>query len=470
MSAKEAATQGHSKQRMLEKDRKYVWHHMSPHNEGPMIIVSGEGCWLTDMDGNRYYDAISGLWCVNIGYGRKEMAKAAAEQMDNVAYVPMTQAHIPGIELAERISEWLGGGYRILFSNSGSEANEAAFKIARQYFNQIGQPERHKFISRHRAYHGSSMGALAATGQAQRKMRYEPLGTGFLHVPPPYCYRCPFGQNKDSCRMECAEIYDQVMEWEGAQTVAGVILEPVITGGGMIVPPQDYMKRVKEICDKHGALLIVDEVICGYGRSGRRFGHHNFGVQPDIVTMAKGLTSAYSPLSATAVREDLYDAFRLSGGLDHFRHINTFGGNPVSCAVANKNLEIIERERLVDHASELGRRLRDRLMSLASHPYVGDIRTFGFAAGIELVEDKETKKPASSDLIAKVMTACKQRGLLIGKNGDTTPGYANVLTLAPPFVAAFEEVDWMVSTLAIALSMLPLYDGKEVGLTNGWRE
>jgi len=450
-----AVMQRAAKERLLEMDRRHVWHHMSPHNDDPMIFVSGEGCWLTDIDGNRYFDAMSGLWCVNIGHGRKEVAEAAARQMEELAYVPLTQSHIPAIELAAKISEWLEGDYRIFFSNSGSDANEVAFKVARQYFVQIGQPGRYKFISRHRAYHGNSMGALGATGQAQRKIRYEPLGAGFLHVPPPYCYRCPFGQAADSCRMECAEIYDQVIRWEGPETVAGVILEPVITGGGMIVPPPGYLRRVKEICEKHGVLMIVDEVICGFGRSGRKFGHQNFGVKPDIVTMAKGLTSAYSPLSATAFRADMYETFRGNGGQEHFRHVNTFGGNPVSCAVAAANIGIMERERLIEAAEELGRHLEARLRGLLHHPLVGDIRTFGFAAGIELVEDKETKRPASPAMVAKVIEACRQRGLLIGKNGDTVPGFANVLTLAPPFVATKEEIDWIAGVLEIALGTLP---------------
>jgi adenosylmethionine-8-amino-7-oxononanoate aminotransferase len=444
-----------AKERLLELDRKHLWHHLTPHNDDPMIFVSGEGCWLTDIDGNRYFDAMSGLWCVNIGHGRREVAEAAARQMEELAYVPLSQSHVPAIELAAKISEWLEGEYRVFFSNSGSDANEVAFKVARQYFAQIGEPGRYKFISRHRAYHGNSMGALGATGQAQRKMKYEPLGTGFLHVPPPYCYRCPFGQAPESCRMECADIYDRIIQWEGPETVAGVILEPVITGGGMIVPPPGYLGRVKEICEKHGVLLIVDEVICGFGRSGRKFGHQNFGVKPDIVTMAKGLTSAYSPLSATAFRADLYETFRRHGGKDHFRHVNTFGGNPVSCAVAGINLEIMERERLIEAADELGRHLKARLLGLASHPNVGDVRTFGFAAGIELVEDKETKRPAPPAMVAKVIESCKQRGLLIGKNGDTVPGCANVLTLAPPFVATREEIDWMAGVIEIALSALP---------------
>lgn len=440
-----------SKERLLKKDRKYVWHHESEHNDDPLIFVSGEGCWLTDIDGNRYFDAMSGLWCVNIGYGRKEIADVAAGQMERMAYVSLVYSHPPAIQLAEEINDWLEGEYRIFFSNSGSDANEVAFKIARQYFHQIGEPMRYKFISRHRAYHGNSMGALSASGQSQRKVKYEPLSHGFVHVPPPYCYRCPFGKSQDSCHMECAEIFNQMLVWEGPETVAGVILEPIITGGGMIVPPSSYLKRVKEICEHYGVLLIVDEVICGFGRSGRKFGHQNFGVKPDIVTMAKGLTSAYSPLSATAVRSDLYESFRQHGETNHFRHVNTFGGNPVSCAVASKNLEIIEREGLVRRAEELGRRMKTRLLELQGHPLVGDIRTFGFTAGLEMVEDKESKQPLGSDKIAKVMEICRQRGLLIGKNGDTTSSFGNVLTLSPPLISKAEDVDWIVSTLEIAL-------------------
>ncbi|WP_199615916.1 aspartate aminotransferase family protein [Paenibacillus alkalitolerans] len=454
MAGIEPSTQVAAKQRLLEMDRKHLWHHMSVHNEDPMIFVSGEGCWLTDIDGNRYFDAMSGLWCVNIGHGRTEVAQAASKQMEQLAYSPLSHSHIPAIELAAKISEWLGGEYRIFFSNSGSDANEVAFKIARQYFDQTGQPNRFKFISRHRAYHGNSMGALGATGQAQRKIKYEPLGSGFQHVPPPYCYRCPFGKSQESCKLECADIFDQVIVWEAPETVAGVILEPVITGGGMIVPPPGYLKKVKDICEKHGVLLIVDEVICGFGRSGEKFGHQNFGVQPDIVTMAKGMTSAYSPLSATAVRAELYESFHERSGTGHFRHVNTFGGNPVSCAVALKTMEILEEERLIQASAELGRRLSERLSALSAHRAVGDIRTFGFAAGIELVEDKETKRPASAENVAKVIESCKQRGLLIGKNGDTVAGYANVLTLSPPFVTTMEEVDWMASTLEFALNTI----------------
>ncbi|WP_317618353.1 aspartate aminotransferase family protein [Paenibacillus sp. PL91] len=447
MGVNEAAMNTEAKEELLEKDRKYLWHHISPHNDNPMVIVSGEGSWITDMDGNRYLDGMSGLWCVNVGHGRAEIADAAAEQMKKIAYSTLIQSHVPAIELAAKLNEWLEGEYRIFFSNSGSDANEVAFKIGRQYHHQRGKPSKHKFISRHRAYHGNSMGALGATGQAQRKLKYEPLGVGFTHVPPPYCYRCPFGQTKGACETQCAKAYEDAIIWEGPDSVAGIIVEPVITGGGMIVPPQDYLAKLRAICDKHDVLLIVDEVICGFGRSGEKFGHLNFGVRPDIVTMAKGMTSAYSPLSATAVSAEMYESFKESGPDSHFRHVNTFGGNPVSCAVALKNIEILERENLVSRSAYIGKELLNRIHSLKAHPNVGEIRIFGSAIGIELVEDKKTKEPASAARVTSILSGCKQKGLLIGKNGDTVPGFMNILTISPPLSTTDDEIVFIAETL-----------------------
>lgn len=442
------------KEDLLQSDRKHMWHHMSPYNPNPMIVTEAEGAWITDIDGNRYLDGMSGLWCVNIGYGRRELAEAAYEQMNTMPFYPLSQSHVPAIRLAEKISGWLGGEHRVFFSNSGSEANEVAFKLARQYHHQKGQPGRYKFISRHRAYHGNTMGALSASGQAVRKQKYEPLAPGFQHVAPPYCYRCPFGQTYGACRLECAKAIEDTINWEGAETVAGVILEPVITGGGVIVPPPEYLPKVREICDKYGVLLIVDEVICGFGRSGRAFGHQNYGVQPDIVTMAKGITSAYMPLSATAVRAEIAECFHEPGENRHFRHVNTFGGNPTACAVALRNMQVIEEEALLKRAAQLGEELRVQVMSLRESRFVGDIRTFGFLCGIELVEDKATQEPASPEKVNKVIAACKQRGLIIGKNGDTVPGQQNILTLSPPFVTTVEEIAWMMGVLKEALGTL----------------
>lgn len=442
------------KESLLEKDRKYVWHHMAKHNDNPMIVVSGDGSWVVDIEDERYIDGMSGLWCVNIGHGRQEVAQAAAAQMGTLAYFPMSQSHRPGIELAEKINEWLEGDYRIFYSNSGSDANEVAFKMARQYFVQTGEGTRYKFVSRYRAYHGNSMGAMAATGQAIRKSLFGPEPDGFKHVPPPYCYRCPFGKERSNCKLECASALRETIEWEGSETVAGVILEPTITGGGLIVPPKEYLTEVREICNEFGILMIVDEVICGFGRSGRKFGHQNFDVKPDIVTMAKGLTSAYAPLSITAVRSDFYETFKEQDGQHHFRHVNTFGGNPVSCAVALKNIEILENEQLVNRAAELGKQLEQKLQCLQHFKHVGDIRVFGFAAGIELVEDKLSKEPLSDEKVVRVLELCKKKQVILGKNGDTVPKHNNVITISPPFVLTEEELEMIVMALGEALQVL----------------
>lgn len=402
----------------------------------------------------KYLDAMAGLWCVNAGYGREELAEAAYEQLKTLPYFPLTQSHIPAIELGEKLNEWLGGDYVFFFSNSGSEANETAFKIARQYHQQNGEPERHKFISRYRAYHGNSMGALAATGQAQRKYRYEPLAQGFLHVTPPDMYRSPYQGTIEEQSLACADEIDRVMTWELDKTIAAVIMEPIITGGGVIMPHESYLPRVREICDKHGALLIVDEVICGFGRTGERFGFQHYGVKPDIVTMAKGITSAYLPLSVTAVRREIYEIFQGSEDYNHLRHVNTFGGNPAACAVALKNIEIFERENLVERSQVMGEKLLDKMEDLKNHPYVGNIRGKGLLMGIEMVENKQTKEPASQDKVDKIISLCKEQGLIISKNGDTVAGYNNIITLSPPLTISDEELDFIVSTIKKAFVKL----------------
>lgn len=440
------------REELLEKDRTYMWHHITPYNPNPLIVTSGQGSWITDVEGKRYFDGMAGIWCTNIGYGRQELADAAYEQLKSLAFYPLTQSHVPAIELSKKISDWLEDEYRIFFSNSGSEANEVAFKVARQYHHRRGQSSRYKVISRYRAYHGNSMGSLAATGQSIRKMTYEPLAPGFLHIQPPYCYRCSFGKTYASCSLECAQVLDEVINWEGEETVAEVIMEPAITGGGVIVPPPEYLPQVQKICDRHGVLLHIDEVICGFGRSGRKFGHQNFGVKPDIVTMAKGITSGYLPLSATAVRAEIADTFMGTEPNQHFRHINTFGGNPVSCSLALRNMEIMEEENLVEHAEELGLELRQKLSVLEGHPNVGDIRNFGFIAGIEMVEDRQSREPAAAGKVVKVIGECKQRGLIIGKNGDTVPGFNNILTLSPPFSTTSEDIDFIVRVLEQAFA------------------
>ncbi|MFB3163374.1 aspartate aminotransferase family protein [Neobacillus sp. 179-J 1A1 HS] len=446
---------GRHHEELLAQDDKYLWHSMKPYNPNATIVATkAEGSWVTDANGKRYLDGMAGLWCVNVGYGRTELAEAAYEQLKEMAYFPLTQSHIPAIKLAEKLNEMLGDEYVIFFSNSGSEANETAFKIVRQYHQQKGDVNRYKIVSRYRGYHGNSMGALAATGQAQRKYKYEPLAPGFIHVSPPDSYRDDVNVS-DPRELSSVKEIDRTMTWELSETIAAMIMEPIITGGGILVPPEGYMKAAKEVCEKHGALLIVDEVICGFGRTGKPFGFMNYDVKPDIITMAKGITSAYLPLSATAVRKEIYEAFKGTQEYDYFRHVNTFGGNPAACTLALKNLEIMEKENLFDRSRDLGKQVVSELSDLLQdHPFVGDVRGKGLLVGIELVKDKKTKEPLDVTLVNQVIANCKQEGLLIGKNGATVAGYNNVLTLSPPLTIKQEDITFIIKTVTESLKKI----------------
>lgn len=298
------------------------------------------------------------------------------------------------------------------------------------------------------------MGALAATGQAQRKYKYEPLAPGFLHIAPPDAYRDGVtGGNPHD--LPGVKAIDQAMTWELSETVAALIMEPIITGGGILVPQDGYMKAAKEVCEKHGALLIVDEVICGFGRTGKAFGFMNYDVKPDIITMAKGITSAYLPLSATAVKREIYEAFKGSEEYDYFRHINTFGGNPAACALALKNIEIMENEKLFERSAELGEKALNTLKNhLQDHQYVGNVRGKGLLIGIEMVNDKKTKEPLSLDKVNSVIGYCKQNGVIIGKNGATVAGFNNVLTISPPLNIEEDDLDGLLTTVIAGIQEL----------------
>lgn len=438
-----------STERWGEKDRRYLWHAMKGFdpNASRMVVAEASGSWITDIDGKRCLDGMSGQWCVNAGYGRDELVQAASEQMKTMPYYPLIQTHIPAIELGEKLNEWLGGEYVVFYTNSGSEANETAFKIARQYHQQNGQAGRYKFVSRYRAYHGSTFASLAATGHAERKYRYEPLTPGFLHVAPPDRYRCAFCSDCPACNLQCAGEVERVINWEMAETVAGMIMEPMITGGGMILPPEGYVEEVARICESAGVLLIIDEVICGFGRTGKNFGYQHHDIKPDIVTMAKGITSGYLPLGATAVKRELFESFVETPGYDRLRHVSTFGGNPSACALALRNMELIEEEGLIERSARMGRKMREWLSSLEDHPNVGDIRGKGLLFGIELVADKNTRQAVEKRTAIEVVEACKSSGVLIASNFDTVPGLNNILTICPPLNTTEEDLEFLSRVL-----------------------
>ncbi len=422
-------------------DRHHVWHSFGPTENDAWMVESAQGVFVQDVQGNRYLDAMSGLWCVNAGYGHERIAKKAYEQMVQLSYAPMTAAHIPGAKLAEKLNELLDFPYRIFYANSGSEANETAFKMARQYHFLKGQSTKFKIISRYRAYHGSTMGALSATGQQQRKYGYEPLMPGFIHVHPPDPYRDRAENQLEAYGEKLAHDLEKTILWEGPETIAAMIMEPFITGGGVLIPPPNYMPLVAEICRKYDILLISDEVINGFGRTGKNFGFQHSHITPDFVTMAKGITSAYLPLSAVAVRPEIYEVFvAAEGEYSRFRHVNTFGGHPVSCAAALENLAIFDELDLVKRSQELGYLLLQNLNELKTLPIVGDVRGIGLLAGIELVSNQETRDPLPSLQMVQIIAACKNAGVIIGRNGDTVAGLNNVLTIAPPLITNEEQI------------------------------
>jgi len=424
-----------------------LWHPLTQHRgleaRMPREIVSASGVFLEDPHGQRILDGVSGLWCVNVGYGRQELADIAHEQMAKLAYLPATFIHEPAAALASKLLDLLDYPGKVYFTSSGSEANEVAFKVARQYQAQTGAPGRYKIIARYRGYHGNTLGALSATGQAQRKVGYGPLAPGFLHVDAPDLYRNP---------SDAAAHLDATIEREGAETVAAFIMEPIIAGGGVLMPPEDYLRRVREICDRHGVLLILDEVVTALGRVGAPFAHQLYGAEPDILTLGKGLASGYQPLAAMVAKQHVFEAF--AGEVDeqrHLRHVNTYGGHPVATAVGLRNIEIIEREELCERAAKTGDTLLSRLRGLEDHPHVGNVRGRGLLLGIELVGEKANKTPLDPARVAAVVGRCSQAGVIIGKTTSTTPGFDNVLILAPPLVLDEDEADLLATTVEQAI-------------------
>ncbi len=437
----------------------HLWRPMTQHQvlrgAVPNTMVSAKGCFITDQNGNRFLDAIAGLWCVNVGYGRTEIADVARQQMAELNYLAPIMSSGPVIDLAEKLQQLLGFESHVYFSASGSEANETAFKIARQYHLQAGNggERRLKIISRYRAYHGNTMGAMAATGQAERKMGYEPGPAGFIHVMPPYPYRGHPKLTAEEHGEECAHLLEETIIHEGAETVAAFIMEPLISGGGVLVPPDNYIPRVREICDRHGVLLIFDEVVSGFGRLGKMFGYEHWKTEADIFTFAKGLASGYIPVAATAVKERIFEKFYGDPAeMQHFRQINTYGGHPVASAVALKAIQIVEDEKLADNASKVGGyMLRQLQEALADHPYAGEIRGKGMIMGIELVEDRETKVPLADGQVMGIVGDCVRNGVILGRNSNTIPGRCNVLLVAPPLILTEQEADQIVETVTAAM-------------------
>ncbi len=438
---------------LSEQARRHLWMHFSrmgayETNEIP-VMVRGEGAYVWDQHGKKYLDGLAGLFTSQIGHGRQELAEAGAKQAGTLAYFPLwTYAHPKAIELAERIAGYAPGDLnRVFFTSGGSEAVESAWKMARQYFRLTGQPQRTKVISRNIAYHGTTMGALSITGIPDLKTPFEPLVPGAIKVPNTNWYRADIYQDDEVAfgRWAADEIERAIIR-EGANTVAAVYLEPVQNAGGCFPPPPGYFQRVREICDRHGVLLVSDEVICAFGRLGHWFGSLRYEYQPDIITVAKGLTSGYAPLGAMIASDRLMEPF-LKDGVS-FLHGFTFAGHPVSCAVALANLDVFEGEQILQHVLATEQEFRSGLESLYDLPIVGNVRGAGFFYGIELVKDKDTRLSFNDEESERLLRgflsgALFEAGLICRADDRGDP----VVQLSPPLICGTEEIDFMVSTL-----------------------
>ena len=447
---------------VLAQDRKHVWHHITQHKpfeeNDPLMIVKGEGMRVWDAKGNEYLDAVSGaVWTVNVGYGRTEIADAVRDQLVTMNYFAQTAGNIPAAQFAEKLIEKMPGMSRVYYSNSGSEANEKAFKIVRQIAEKKYGGKKHKILFRERDYHGTTITALSATGQYERKNQYGPFTPGFVEVPHCCEYRAQEGSDAENYGVWAADQIEKVILAEGPETVGALCLEPITAGGGVIEPPQGYWDRVQEICKKYDILLHIDEVVCGLGRTGKWFGYQHYGIQPDMVTMAKGVASGYAAISCTVTTEAVFDMFKdpEDARMDYFRDISTFGGCTAGPAAALVNMDIIEREGLLDNVVEQGEYLRGRLNGLMEkYDVIGDVRGKGLFAGFELVKDRETKEPVDESLPVAIGAHCMQNGVIIGRTNRSFKEYNNTVCLSPALIATRADIDKIVDALDAALAEL----------------
>ena len=407
-------------------------------NKGITVMAIGEGPRVTDQDGKSYLDLVSGVTRpVHVGYGRKEIAQAVYDQICQISYfTPMQFATPPAIQLSEVLKEIAPGKIDYFtFVCDGSEAVETAIKLARHYHAYKGDHKRYKVISRRGAYHGVTGGALRVLGTVlPMRQIMEPLAPGTVFVESPYCYRCPLHLNPSNCDLACATDLERIIEFEDPGQISAFIGEPIQQGFGAYPPHPEYWKTIRRICDRYGILLIIDEVICGFGRTGEWFGIQHFGIQADIMTMAKGITSGYVPLGAVGCTAEVVRPIEV------FQHLHTYGNHPVSCAAALKNIEIMKRENLIQNSKTVGTHFLEGLKTLTHHPIVGEVRGTGLWTAIDLTLDKKTRSPFPVDRLNSLVNRAKEKGLIIKWMGPA-------LEFAPPLIIRKEEIDWAVKIL-----------------------
>jgi adenosylmethionine-8-amino-7-oxononanoate aminotransferase len=438
---------------LLELAQKHLWLYFSQlnHSGDLPVIVRGEGCYVFDDRGKRYLDGLAGLFLTNVGHGRKELAAVAAEQMTQLHFFPLwTYAHPAAIELAAKLAELAPGDLnRVFFTTGGGEAVETAWKLVKQYFRAVGQTGRYKVIGRNLAYHGTTLGALAISGVDAMRDPFEPVPAGAFHARNTSAYRAD--EQGEALAEACADDIERIIIEQDPKTVAAVFLEPVQNSGGCFPPPPGYFQRVREICDRHGVLLVSDEVICAFGRLGHMFGCERYGYQPDIITCAKGITSGYAPVGAVIASDRLAEPFVDTGEI--FMHGMTYGGHPVGCAVGSANISILEEEDLPGRVRQHENAFLQELQTLSDLPIVGDVRGAGYFYGVELVKDKATKSRFSREECNRLMRDFLSHRLFeLGLICRTEDKAEPVIQLSPPLVAGPEEFREIARIMRQALS------------------
>ncbi|WP_417804319.1 aspartate aminotransferase family protein [Thalassospira lucentensis] len=442
---------------VVEADRAHVWHHLTQHKpleaNDPKIIVEGKGMQIWDAAGREYLDAVSGgVWTVNVGYGRESIANAVRDQLVKLNYFAQSAGSIPGALFAEKLISKMPGMSRVYYVNSGTEANEKVFKIVRQIAHKRYGGKKHKILFRERDYHGSSITAVSAGGQPERNAQYGPFTPGFVEVPHCCEYRAQW--DVENYGERAADAIEEVILREGADTVGAICLEPVTAGGGVLTPPEGYWQRVQEICRKYDILLHIDEVVCGVGRTGKWFGYQHYGIEPDFVTMAKGVASGYAAIACMVTNEKVFDMFKddATDPMNHFRDISTFGGCTAGPVAALENMRIIEDEDLLSNTQAMGERLMGNLRALMDrHPVIGDVRGLGLFCGAELVKDRSTKEPVEEKHVQAVVADCGANGVVIGATNRSLPGFNNTLCLSPALIATGDDIDRITDAIDGAL-------------------
>ena len=447
---------------VVEADRNHLWHHLIQHKQfetvDPRVMVEGKGMRIWDAKGKEYLDAVSGaVWTVNVGYGRESIARAVYDQLIKMNYFANSAGSVPGAIFAKNLIDKMPGMTRVYYCNSGSEANEKAFKMIRQIAHKRYGGKKHKILYRDRDYHGGTLATMSAGGQDERNMQYGPFAPGFVRVPHCMEYRKhqQEGAPADNYGEWAADQIEAVILREGPDTVGGLCLEPVTAGGGVITPPEGYWERVQEICRKYGVLLHIDEVVCGIGRTGTWFGYQHYGIKPDFVTMAKGVASGYAAIGCCVTTEAVFEMFKddAADPMNHFRDISTFGGCTAGPAAAIENMRIIEDEGLLANTIRMGERTMDNLHALMDkHRVVGDVRGKGLFCGAELVADRKTKEPVDEKKVAAVVAECGAQGVIIGASNRSVPGLNNVLCLSPALIATSDDIDQITGAIDKALT------------------